>query len=44
LRAENPDMKVARIRSKCIKAGFDKDQLPPDPDSFRRWLNRERKE
>jgi hypothetical protein len=41
LRAENPQMKAAAIRKQCL-ALFPEDDLPPDPESFRRWLNRKR--
>jgi hypothetical protein len=41
LREDNPQMKAAAIRRKCLER-FSEDDLPPDPDSFRRWLNRER--
>jgi hypothetical protein len=41
LRAKNPKMKLVEIRNKCLKC-FSEDDLPPDLDSFRRWLNRKR--
>lgn len=41
LRTENPTMKAAAIRGKCLER-FSEDDIPPDPESFRRWLNRKR--
>lgn len=41
LRRANPNIKAARLRKLCL-AKFSEDDLPPDADSFRRWLNRKR--
>jgi hypothetical protein len=41
LRTENPSMKAVAIRKKCLDH-FSEDDLPPDPESFRRWMNRKR--
>jgi hypothetical protein len=41
LRQKHPRMKAHAIRQKCLKR-FSEDDLPPDTDSFRRWLNRKR--
>jgi hypothetical protein len=41
LRHDNPTMKVQALRMKCLEK-FSEDDLPPDADSFRRWLNRKR--
>jgi hypothetical protein len=41
LRRNNPTMKAHVIRQRCLKK-FSEDDLPPDPESFRRWLNRKR--
>jgi len=41
LRVKNPTMKAAAIRMKCLER-FSEDDLPPDAESFRRWLNRKR--
>jgi hypothetical protein len=41
LRAEHPMMKATAIRGECLKH-FSEDDLPPDAESFRRWLNRKR--
>jgi hypothetical protein len=41
LRAKNPQMKAHSLRAECLKR-FSEDDLPPDGDSFRRWLNRKR--
>jgi hypothetical protein len=42
LRTKHRMMKAAEIRGECLRAGFDKNELPPDVESFRRWLNRPR--
>jgi len=42
LRTKNPELTIKEIRAKCLKK-FDEHDLPPDIDSFRRWLNRKRK-
>jgi len=42
LRRDNPDMKASTLRAKCLEK-FDKDDLPPNGEAFRRWLNRPRK-
>jgi hypothetical protein len=41
LRSENPHMKAHAIRQACLKK-YSEDDMPPDDDSFRRWLNRRR--
>jgi len=41
LRAKHPTMKAAALRTECLKH-FPEDDLPPDGESFRRWLNRKR--
>lgn len=41
LRAKHPSMKAHSLRQECLKK-FAADDLPPDADSFRRWLNRPR--
>jgi hypothetical protein len=41
LRGKNPGMKTAQVRRLCLEK-FSRDELPPDTDSFRRWLNRKR--
>jgi hypothetical protein len=41
LRKNNPTMKAHAIRLECLKH-FSEDDLPPDGESFRRWLNRKR--
>jgi hypothetical protein len=42
LRRNNPTWKLTQIRNQCLKDGIHEDNLPPDADSFRRWLNRKR--
>jgi hypothetical protein len=42
LRRQNPHMKTQAILNKCLEK-FAPDDLPPEVDSFRRWLNRPRK-
>jgi hypothetical protein len=39
LREKNPEMTASKLRRKCLKE-FSEDDLPPDGDAFRRWLNR----
>jgi hypothetical protein len=41
LRKKHPDMKAHTIRQKCLQR-FPETDLPPNADSFRRWLNRPR--
>jgi hypothetical protein len=41
LRKLNPSMKAHVLRQKCLEK-FHEDDLPPDGESFRRWLNRHR--
>ncbi len=41
LRRKNPLMKSSTLRRECLKK-FSDDDLPPDGESFRRWLNRHR--
>lgn len=41
LRRKNPTKKATWLRNQCL-AKFSEDDLPPDADSFRRWLNRRR--
>jgi hypothetical protein len=41
LRKQNPAMKAHVIRRMCLQE-FSEDDLPPDGDSFRTWLNRKR--
>ena len=41
LRAENQMMKAHSLRLECLKH-FPETDLPPDAESFRRWLNRKR--
>lgn len=42
LRKSNPQLKAMLIRKQCLQK-FSQDDLPPDPDTFRAWLNRPRK-
>lgn len=42
LRKKNPHLKAHSLRQKCLEK-FHEDELPPDADSFRSWLNRPRK-
>jgi hypothetical protein len=42
LRAANRRMTASEIRDLCLKI-FTEDELPPDGEGFRRWLNRRRK-
>jgi len=42
LRKKNPDWKAHKIRQECLKK-FSSDDIPLDDDSFRRWMNRPRK-
>ncbi len=42
LRAKNPDLKAHALRKSCLEH-YREDDLPPDADSFRAWLNRPRK-
>jgi hypothetical protein len=41
LRKKNPAMKAHAIRQLCLQR-FSADDLPPDGDSFRAWMNRKR--
>jgi hypothetical protein len=41
LRRDNPGMKAQEILGMCRKK-FGEDNLPPDADAFRSWLNRKR--
>jgi hypothetical protein len=41
LRRKNPRLKAHSLRQECLKK-FAEDDLPPDGESFRRWLNRRR--
>jgi hypothetical protein len=41
LRQKNPSLKAHALRGECLKK-FPEDDLPPDGESFRAWLNRKR--
>jgi hypothetical protein len=41
LREKHPEMKAHTIRRKCLEM-FPEDDLPPDGEAFRAWLNRKR--
>ncbi len=41
LRKKNPAMKVAKLRAECQKR-FSTNELPPNNEAFRAWLNRKR--
>jgi hypothetical protein len=41
LRKRRPMMKAAAIRAQCLKR-FSADELPPNAETFRSWLNRKR--
>jgi hypothetical protein len=41
LRRQYPNKEAKELRAMCLKK-FSKDDLPPDADSFRSWLNRKR--
>ncbi len=41
LRVKNPTLKAHLLRRECLKQ-FSEEDLPPDGESFRRWLNRKR--
>jgi hypothetical protein len=46
LRRDHPQWNAARLRGECLRkfAGkYSDDDLPPDAESFRRWLNRQHK-
>jgi hypothetical protein len=42
LKADNPEQNNTWLRNRCLEK-FSADDLPADTDSFRRWLNRKRK-
>jgi len=41
IRTQHPTMKASAIRRECLEK-FSEDDLPPDAESFRRWMNRKR--
>ena len=42
IRRKHPHWKAVQIRRECLNH-FSEEDLPPDGDSFRRWMNRSRK-